>query len=83
MVKYVRVMLMELTFGEKLRNLREETDMNQTELGKRLGMTQRKLSYLECGKCEPNIDDIRAICRLFKVSADYLLGIPDNLKYPK
>ncbi len=74
---------MALTFGEKLRYLREEQELNQTELGKKLGITQRKLSYLECGKCEPNVDDIRAICNFFKISADFMLDIPQNLKYPK
>ena len=74
---------MELTFGEKIRNLREDMDLNQTELGKAVHMTQRKISYLECGKCEPSIDDIMAFCRFFKVSADYLLGIPKNFSDPK
>jgi transcriptional regulator with XRE-family HTH domain len=74
---------MKLTFGEKLRNLREEQELNQTALGKMLGMTQRKLSYIECNKCEPSIEDIISICRFFGVSSDYLLGIPDNMKYPK
>ncbi len=41
-------------------------------------MTQRKLSYIECGKCEPSIDDIVAFCRFFEVSADYLLGIKEK-----
>ncbi len=72
---------MKLSFGEKLRGLREDADLNQTELGKAVGMTQRKISYLECGKYEPNIDDIIALCRFFKVSSDFLLGIPD--KYQK
>ncbi len=72
---------MKLTFGEKLRNLREEKELNQTELGKKLGMTQRKLSYIECGKCEPSIEDITAICNFFAVSADYMLGLPKDLQY--
>lgn len=76
-------MKMKLTFGEKLRNLREEKELNQTELGKRLGITQRKLSYLECGRCEPSIADIKTICMFFGVSADYLLGLPDGLNYMK
>ena len=74
---------MELTFGEKLRLLREEKELNQTELGEVLGMTQRKISYLECGRYEPSFDDLRALCRYFQVSADYLLGFPKNLPYPK
>lgn len=66
---------MVLTFGERIRNLREDADLNQTQLGKALGMTQRKISYIECGKYEPSIDDITAFCRYFKVSSDFLLGI--------
>ena len=74
---------MELTFGEKIRLLREEKELNQTELGEAVGMTQRKISYLECGRYEPGFDDLRALCRYFQVSADYLLGFPKNLPYPR
>ena len=81
--KLIPVMGMELTFGEKLKLLREEHELNQTELGKLLGMTQRKVSYLERGQYEPSLQDIKAICTYFKVSADYLLGFPKPLPYPK
>ncbi len=70
---------MKLTFGERLRNLREDADLNQTQLGKAVKMSQRKISYMECGKCEPSIDDILAFCHYFKVSSDYFLGL-SNLK---
>lgn len=68
---------MTLSFGEKIRNLREDKDLNQTQLGKAVGMTQRKLSYIECGKCEPSVADIIAFCKFFEVSSDYLLGIKE------
>lgn len=55
--------------------LREQAGLNQTQLGSQLGMTQRKLSYIECGKYEPSLEDIRVLCRFFDVSADYLLGL--------
>lgn len=71
-----------MKFGEKIKNLREEAELNQTELGKAVNMTQRKLSYIECGKCEPSIDDIVAFCNYFKVSSDYLLGIQKGYKHP-
>ncbi len=71
---------MELTFGDRIRSLREDADLNQTQLGKELNMTQRKISYMECGKYEPNIEDIVAFCDFFKISADYLLGIPNNYR---
>lgn len=71
---------MKLSFGEKIRNLREDADLNQGQLGHAVNMTQRKVSYLECGKCEPSVDDIVALCHYFKVSADYLLGITENYR---
>lgn len=73
---------MELTFGEKVRLLRENRELNQTQLGDAVGMTQRKISYIENDKYEPSIDDIRALCKFFQVSADYLLGFPKGLPYP-
>lgn len=69
---------MSLSFGERVKNLREDADLSQTELGKKLGMTQRKISYIECGKCEPSIEDIIVFCRFFKVSSDYLLGLSNK-----
>ena len=73
---------MKLTLGEKIRNLREDADLSQTQVGKAIGITQRKLSYIECGKCEPSIDDIVELCRFFKISADYLIGIPKGYRHP-
>lgn len=81
--KLFPVMGMELTFGEKLKLLREERELNQTELGKLLNMTQRKVSYLERGQYEPSIQDIKTICTCFRVSADYLLGFSKPLPFPK
>jgi transcriptional regulator with XRE-family HTH domain len=74
---------MELTFGEKVRLLREEKELNQTQLGYAVNMTQRKISYLENGKYEPGFDDLICLCRFFNVSADYFLGLPKGLPYPK
>ena len=74
---------MELTFGEKLRLLREEKELSQTQLGEAVRMTQRKISYLENGKYEPGLDDIKSLCCYFNISADYLLGFSKHLPYPK
>ena len=74
---------MNSSFGDKVRNLREDLDLNQTQLGQKLNMTQRKISYIECGKYEPSIEDILAICNFFKISADYLIGIKKGYDYPE
>ena len=69
---------MNLNFGERIRNLREDRDLTQSELGAQVNMTQRKISYIERGKYEPNIDDIVSLCKFFDVSSDYLLGLNDK-----
>ncbi len=77
------VMKMKLTFGDKIRDLREDMNLTQTELGKAVGITQRKISYIECGRYEPSIEDIAAFCRFFKISSDYLIGLPKGYYYPE
>lgn len=62
--------------------LREESDLNQTQLGKAVNMTQRKVSYIECNKYEPSIEDIIAFCNFFKVSSDYLIGVKKGYRHP-
>ena len=74
---------MELSFGEKIKLLRENAELNQSELGVQVNMTQRKISYIENDKYEPNLEDIRAFCRYFNISADYFLGFSKNLPFPK
>ncbi len=74
---------MMISFGEKIKLLREKKNINQTQLGKAVNMTQRKVSYIECGKYEPSIDDIKALCNYFRVSADYLMSLPKNYSYPE
>lgn len=74
---------MELSFGEKIRILREDRELNQTELGLAVNMTQRKVSYLENGKYEPSLEDMKALCQFFNISADYLLGFQKCLPFPK
>ena len=76
-------MAMDVSFGERIRFLRENKELNQSELGNAVNMTQRKISYIENNKYEPSLADIQAFCMFFQVSADYLLGFPKNLPYPK
>ncbi len=64
-----------LTLGDKIRNLREDLNLTQAELGEALNMTQRKISYIERNRFEPSTQDIIDICKFFKISADYLLGL--------
>ena len=74
-----------MAIGKNLKNLRcaKLPPLTQTDLGNAIGVTQRKLSFLETEASEPSLRDITALCRFFNVSADYLLGLPRNMDYPE
>lgn len=74
-----------MTIPERLKALREEDkqSLNQTQLGKLLNKSQKAISRLETGEAHLQDEDLIAYCLHFGVSADYILGLPKNLKYPE
>lgn len=73
-----------MTIAERIKALREEkTNLNQTELGKELNLSQMQISRLETGNAHINDDVLISYCKFFKVSADYILGLPRGMKYPE
>ena len=63
-----------MKFNERLRALREDKDINQTELAKAVGSGQKSISFFETGRYEPSIEIILKMAKYFNVSTDYLLG---------
>lgn len=64
-------------FGKTLRKLRTENKMTQTELGKKLGVSEAAISKYESNKVRPSFDSMRTIAIIFSVSMDYLYGIEE------
>ncbi len=69
-----------MRFNERIRALREDSDITQSDLSKAFKTTQRKISHLETGDSEPTLLDIEQYCRYFDKSADYILGYTDTPK---
>jgi len=65
-------------FNERLKELRENKNLTQTQLAKELLIDQRSLSFYEIGKYEPNLDTLKRIAIFFNVSSDYLLCLTNN-----
>lgn len=74
-----------MEFSERLKKLRNAKipTITQKDLANAIGITQRKVSFMETGTTEPSLSDIVALCRYFNVSADYLLGLPKNMNHPE
>ncbi len=66
--------------GERLRNLREDADMNQEQLGKILNISKHSISAYERNISEPPDDIKLKMARIFSVSIDYLLGATNKLQ---
>lgn len=64
-----------VNFGDKLRSLRTEAGMTQTDLAKRLNITKSVVSYYELQERTPSPDVLIQLADIFHVSTDYLLGI--------
>lgn len=65
---------MNTIFCKRLKELRIEKGLKQEEIATQLGVTQRKVSYWETGKIEPDLLHLGKIAEFFDVSVDYLLG---------
>lgn len=63
---------------KRLKELRENNKMSQTELAEALFLSQRTISSYETGINEPDIETLKNIARYFKVTVDYLIGYDKN-----
>ena len=70
-------------FGMKLKKLREDRGMSQTELGNKIGVSGSTVSAYEKSRKYPTLETFAKICSILKVSSDYLLGISDNMHLMK
>ena len=62
-------------YWEILRELREDRDLRQAEIAAVLGTTQQVYSRYENGVNELPIRHLITLCRYYRVSADYVLGL--------
>ncbi len=63
--------------GAKLKERRLQLKMTQREVAHHLGIAQPVYERFEKGVYECSYDQLAAICRLFDLSSDYLLGLSD------
>ena len=68
----------------RIRDLREDRDLNQTAVAKMLGMSQTGYSKYETGENDIPTWVLIKLAQFYNTSVDYLLGITGESKpYPK
>lgn len=63
---------------ERIRALREDKDLSQTQISEKIGITQRAYSYYETGDRMIPPEILCALADFHNVSVDYLLGRTDE-----
>lgn len=63
---------------KRIRDLREDRDMKQTQVAKYLGMSQTGYSKYETGENDIPTSVLIKLSRLYNTSIDYLLNETDN-----
>ena len=64
-----------MSIGSTIKRLRREKNITQEQLAEYLGITSRAISQWECDRTAPDISQLPALCHIFDVSSDLLLGI--------
>ena len=62
------------TFGQRLRELRNQRGISQNELSKYIGVSKSSVNMYERDEREPSFETLEAIADFFNVNMDYLLG---------
>lgn len=67
--------------NNRLRDLREDADLNQTQIAQYLGMSQTGYSKYETGENDIPTQVLIKLAKYYKTSIDYILGV-SNDKFP-
>lgn len=62
-----------------IRKLREQYGYTQEYVGKVLKKSQQGYNHIETGNAEIKAEELIALCNLYNVSADFILGLTDDL----
>jgi len=69
-----------MDYRRRLRELREDRDYTQSQIGEILGKSQQGYNHIETGRAELKIDDLVKLCQFYDLSADYVIGLVNEPK---
>jgi transcriptional regulator with XRE-family HTH domain len=62
-----------MNFGKRLKKLRDDKDLSQSELGKLTGLHYTQIGRYEKNKSMPSSDILQKLAEIFSVSIDFLI----------
>ncbi len=70
-----------MEYAQKMRDLRIDHDLSQMQVALILGTSKNQVGKYERGEQEMPIKHLLTLCEYYKVSADYILGLPEGRPY--
>ena len=67
--------------AERIKYLREQKGLTQSDLARQLGITRSSVNAWEMGISVPSTQYIVELSNIFKVSTDYLLGVERSASF--
>lgn len=64
--------------GERIKEIRQEKGLTQTELANKIGISQAGITKWETGDRDPSTDCVILLAKFFDVTTDFLLGVDDK-----
>ena len=65
--------------NDRMKRAREAANLSQKQVALTLGVSAPTVSNWESGKINPTVANLKELCHLYNVSADYLLELEDKL----
>lgn len=72
-----------MQYYERIKDIRTDKEETQSDLAKAIGTRQQVIYRYETGQNEITASRLKAICEHYGVSADYILGLPRGLEWPR
>lgn len=72
-----------MQYWQRIRALREDNDKTQSEIAQLINVPQSYYSKQERHDKPFQIEQIMILCEYYGVSADYILGLPKGLTWPR
>lgn len=70
-----------MEYAQKLRGLREDSDLTQAQIAQLLGTTKNQVGKYERGEQELPIRHLITLANFYHVSTDYILDMPEGMPY--
>ena len=67
-----------MDYRTRMRNLREDNDLTQRDVGKIINKSQQGYSHIEDGRAELKIADLIKLCQFYNVTSDYFIGLSES-----